>query len=184
VGASSFTFRKSKKKDNIQELFAFCRGDADLVKMIEFELPEIEIKIVASLLEQDEPELCEILWNSLDKPLKMFCRHPVSTGCEFGGEGRPPVHPVRTGTQAQPLGRKRWLLSKVPIGGVTYGIFGGYGGITLYYGPCTEPLPARGSVVARTIPDDMSDLVRAGKYVWNAQYLTHQPVIMITRRKA
>jgi hypothetical protein len=153
-----------------------------LTKTIEFEWPEIATKVSADLLD-DEPELCELLWKTLEQPLKLFCRHPVSTGCEFGAEPRPPKHPVKTGTQAQPLGRKKWLLSKVAPGSITYGIFGGYGGISIFYGPCTEPLPTRGPVVAKVDQKNMDVLVRAGKYVWNAQYLTHTPVIMFARRK-
>jgi hypothetical protein len=134
-------------------------------------------------LEQDEPELCDMFWKFLEHPAKLICRHPVSTGGEFGADARPPRHPVKTGTQAQPLGRKRVLLSKVPRGSVTYGIFGGYGGITIFYGPCTEPLPARGSLIAKFDPECMDDLVKAGNYVWNSQYLAHTPVIMLARRK-
>lgn len=154
-----------------------------MAKKITIELPEIGVEVDASLLEEDEPELCDALWKNLEKPLKMFCRHPVSTGEEFSGEGRPPRHPVRSGTQAQPLGRKQWLMTRIEPGSVVYAIFGGYGGLSLFYGPCTEPLPARGSVVAKVDGDDMDDLVRAGRAVWNAQYMTHRPMIMIAGRK-
>ena len=151
-------------------------------KKIEFEWPEIGVRVNASLLEGQEPELCEILWKVLESPQKLFCRHPVSTGCEFGADGRPPRHPVKTGTQAQPLGRKVKMYSSTEPGSVAYGIFGGYGGITIVYGPCTEPLPTRGAVVARIEQQQMDNLVKGGKYVWNAQYLTHIPAIMIARR--
>jgi len=154
-----------------------------MAKEIELEWPGIGIKVTATLLEEDEPELCEMLWKNLENPLKTFCRHPTSTGCEFGAEGRPPKHPVKSGTQAQPLGRKQWLLTRIQPGSVTYAIFGGYGGISVFYGPCTEPLPARGSLVAKVREEDMDDLVKAGKAVWNAQYMTHRPMIMIARRR-
>jgi len=154
-----------------------------MVKEIEFEWPEIGINLNVSLLENDEPELCEILWKNLEKPLKMICRHPVSTGEEFSGEGRPPRHPVQSGTQAVPLGRKQWLLSGIKPGSVVYAIFGGYGGISVFYGPCTEPLPARGSVVGKVAEADMEKLKKTGKAVWKAQYITHRPMIMMARRK-
>jgi len=153
-----------------------------MVKKIEFEWPDIGITVKATLLEEDEPELCDTLWKSLETPLKLFCRHPVSTGYEFSGEGRPPRYPVKTGTQAAPIGRKQWLLSRIEPGMVYYKIFGGYGGISLCYGLCTEPLPAGGSVVAKVDEKDMKDLVEAGKAVWNTQYMTHRPMIMIARR--
>jgi hypothetical protein len=154
-----------------------------LAKKIELEWPEIGVKVTANLLEQDEPEMCGELWNNLKNPLKMVCRHTVSTGRSYGAESRPPKHPVKTGTQAQPLGRKRVLLSKAPPGSIGYSISGGYGGINLCYGPCTEPLPATGPVVATVESGGLDDFVRAGNYVWNAQYMTHTPAIMIARRK-
>lgn len=151
-------------------------------KLIEIEFPEIQVSVRASLLEEEEPELCEILWENLENPLKLFCRHPVSTGEEFSGESRPPRHPVQSGTQAQPLGRKRWLFSRIPPGSVVYAIFGGYGGLSLVYGPCTEPLSARGSVVGKVVEEDIGNMLKAGRAVWDAQYMTHRPIFMVARR--
>lgn len=152
-------------------------------KKIEFEWPELEIQLTATLLEEDEPELCARVWQHLEKPTKLVCRHPLSTGYEFGCDSRPPKHPVEAGTQAQPVGRKTWLLSRIQPGSVVYTVAGGYGGIGIFYGPCTEPLPSRGSVVAKVDKDDMKKLVTAGRAVWMAQYMTHLPMGMIARRK-
>jgi len=151
-------------------------------KTIQLEWPSEELSVRATLLEDEEPELCEILWENLENPQKMFCRHPVSTGHEFSGEIRPPRHPVQTGTQAQPIGRKQWLFSRIPPGSVVYGIFGGYGGLSLIYGHCTEPLPARGGIVGRVAEEDWGNMLKAGEAVWNAQYRTHEPMIMYARR--
>jgi hypothetical protein len=153
-----------------------------MVKKIECEWPEIGASVKATLLEKDEPELCNELWERIPTPVKMICRHPTSTGYEFGAAERPPKQPVKMGTQATPLGRKKWLLTRIKSGSIVYSISGGYGGLTLFYGPCTEPLPTRGSVVARVDEEDMDDLVKGGKYVWNAQYITHLPTIMIVKR--
>ncbi len=38
---------------------------------------------MGTLLEEEEPEFCDLLWENLEDPLKMFYRHPVSTGEEF-----------------------------------------------------------------------------------------------------
>jgi len=153
-----------------------------MVKQIILDFPEIEVSIRANLREEDEPELCKIFWENLKKPVKLFCRHPVSTGEEFSGESRPPEHPVQTGTQARPLGRKKWLFTRIPAGSVVYAIFGGYGGVSLIYGPCTEPLPARGSVVGIVVEEDWENMLEAGKAVWNAQYRSHKPFIMYAKR--
>jgi len=153
-----------------------------MAKRIAVEWPEIGLSVKAALLEEEEPELCETLWANLERPMKMVCRHPVSTGEEFSGEGRPPRHPVGSGTQVKPLGRRRWLLTRIPPGSVVYAIFGGYGGLSLFYGPCTEPLSARGSVVGRVDDENMGDLMRAGRAIWEAQYSTHRPMVMVARR--
>jgi hypothetical protein len=152
-------------------------------KEIEFDFPEVGIKFSATLWEENEPELCTTLWKKLESPIKLFCRHTLSTGCEFGCASRPPKHPVKSGTQAQPLATRKTLLSRLEPGNVVYSIAGGMGEIVFCYGPCTEPLPARGGVVARAIGKDLNELVKVGKAVWNAQYITHSLITVIARRK-
>lgn len=132
---------------------------------------------------ESEPELCETLWDSLQSPTRMFCRHPVSTGYEFGAEGRPPRHPSNTGSQVSPIGRKKFLLCQLKPGSVTYAIFGGYGGLSFCYGPCTEPLPSRGGVISLLKGTDLEKLKRVGTGVMHAQLYTHVPVIMVASRK-
>ncbi len=151
--------------------------------MFELEWPQIGMSVDAVMLEEQEPELCEILWNNISAPLRMACRHPTSTGDFFAGDGRPPLHPVSTGTQANPVGRTRILYPRIKPGSIVYSIFGGYGGMNVFYGPLTEPLPARGAIAATVVPEDMADLVRVGKAVWNAQYITHKLMVMVARRK-
>ncbi len=52
----------------------------------------------------------------------------------------------------------------------------------MIYGACTEPLPARGSIVGKVVEDDWDKMLKAGKAVWNAQYRTHKPMIMYAWR--
>ncbi len=153
-----------------------------MLQKMELEWPEIKNKVTASLLKEEEPELCEALWRKIETPAKLFCRHTLSTGYVFMGEQRPPRHPVQAGTQAVPLGRKEWLPSRIEPGSVIYSGVGGYGGITVYYGPSTTPLRESGSPVAKVDRNQLDDLVRGGEYVFNAQYMTHRPSIMIVRR--
>ena len=134
----------------------------------------------ATLLKEEEPELCVTLWERLSEPVRFFCRHPVSTGEEFSGEARPPRHPVRTG---ESLGRNIRIFCEIPPGSINYSVFGGYGGLSCYYGPCTEPVSVRGAVVARVDEGDMPSLREAGRAVWNAYYMTHEPITMIARRE-
>jgi len=155
-----------------------------MVKKIEIEWPEAGIKVNATLLEKEEPELSERLWNLLNKPLRMICQHTLSTGHLFSADARPPRHPVTVGSQATPIGRKRWRLTQLEPGMLTFSGYGSYGGIFVAYGPhITEPLLAAGSVVAIVDKKDLDNLMKAGKAVWNAQFITHKLMTMTIRRK-
>jgi len=150
-----------------------------MVRSIVIEFPKIGSSVRADLWEDMEPELCEVLWGNLENPTKMVCRHPVSSGQEFSAEARPPRHPVKSGLG---VGRNRYLYTTVPLGGVVYAVTGGFGGLSLYYGPCTEPLQIRGSVVARVIPGGLEKAAKVGRAVWDAQALEHKPMVIVVRR--
>ncbi len=155
-----------------------------MVKKIEIEWPEAGMKVDATLLEKEEPELSERIWNLLDKPLRMICQHTLSTGHLFSADARPPRHPVTVGSQATPIGRKRWKLTELKPGMVTFSGYGSYGGVFVAYGDhITEPLLAAGSVVATVPKEQLGKLMDAGKAVWNAQYVTHKLMTMTMRRK-
>ena len=150
-----------------------------MTRKITLEWPSINIQVTATLLETEEPELTELLWENLAKPLKLFCRHPVSTGEEFSAAARPPRHPVKTGTA---LGRTKRMFCEIPPGSINYSVHGGYGGLSCYYGPCTEPITVSGAVVAKVQPEDMPKLIKAGETVWNHYYILHTPITMTARR--
>ena len=152
-----------------------------MVRSIIIEFPSVGSSVRAELWEGIEPELCETLWGRLAEPVKMVCRHPVSSGQEFSAEARPPRHPVKSGLG---VGRRKYLYTTVPLGGVVYAVTGGFGGLSLYYGPCTEPLQIRGSVVAQVVPGDLPAAAKAGKAVWDAQALQHRPMVIVVRRDA
>lgn len=148
-------------------------------RAIELEWPSEGIKVTATLLEEEEPELCELLWENLENPLKLFCRHPVSTGEEFSAASRPPRHPVKTGVS---LGRYKRMFCEIPPGSINYSVHGGYGGISCYYGPCTEPILVSGAVVAKVSQNQIPELRKSGEAVWNHYFMTHTPITMIARR--
>jgi hypothetical protein len=150
-----------------------------MVNSLVIEFPRLGYSVRAALWEDVEPELCSTLWENLVEPVKMVCRHPVSSGQEFSAEARPPKHPVKSGLG---VGRKRYLYTTVPLGGVVYAVTGGFGGLSLYYGPCTEPLQIRGSVVAQVVTEDLEISAKAGKAVWDAQALEHKPMVIVVRR--
>jgi hypothetical protein len=150
-----------------------------MARKIVLEWPSIDTSVQAGLLENEEPELCDMLWDRLEEPLKMFCRHPVSTGEEFSAEARPPRNPVRTG---ESVGRHRRMFCEIPPGSINYSVVGGYGGLSCYYGTCSEPITVKGAVVAIVVHVDMPNLVKAGREVWDAYYTKHEPIIMVARR--
>ena len=153
-----------------------------MARSISLEWPSVGVKFQTELQDAEEPEMCDMLWNRIETPLKMFCRHTLSTGGVFMGEGRPPRHPIPSGSQAQPLGRKRFMYSELKPGCILYAGFGAYGALAMFYGPCTEPLASPGPIVSFVPKNEMDNFVRAGKAVWHAQYYTHEPVTMIARR--
>ena len=160
-------------------LFILANACILMVRSILIEFPKIGSSVRADLWEEVEPELCETLWTNLKEPTKMVCRHPVSSGQEFSAEARPPKNPVVSGLG---IGRNRYLYTTVPVGGVVYNITGGFGGLSLYYGSCTEPLQIRGSVVAQVVSGDLEKAAKAGKTVWDSQVLEHKPMVIVVRR--
>lgn len=115
------------------------------MRSITIEFPSLGTKLNATLLEKDEPELCDMFWTDLSTPQKMFVHHPLSTGGLFIGKGRPPKHPVKVGTQRAPIGRKKWLITRLEPGMIAYA---GGNTMRIVYGYPTEALPAHGSPVA------------------------------------
>ena len=148
--------------------------------MIEF--PDVKIKFCATMLDKEEPDLCDAFWKRLETPLKMACRHTLSTGERFMGEPRPPRHPVKCGTQANPIGKKKYKLCELEFGTIIYN------GLRLEFAygansKLTEPSVSGGSVIAIVDKEGLDDFAKAGKIVWNAQYMTHRLVTMEARRK-
>ena len=95
----------------------------EMGKKIYVDFPESKIRVVADLCEETEPEMCEILWNTIkDQPLRMACMHTMSTGHFFDAKIRPSASPVKSGTQANPVGRHKWFLCDLKPGQMLYRI--------------------------------------------------------------
>lgn len=41
------------------------------------------------------------------------------------------------------------MFCEIEPGSINYSVHGGYGGLSCYYGPCTEPITVKGAVVAK-----------------------------------
>lgn len=149
-------------------------------RKIEIEFPESNIKVTATLCSDTEPELCDILWNNIEQPLKMACLHTLSTGHFFDAKIRPSKHPVKSGTQANPVGRHKWYLCDLKPGMLLYTL----SEMSAVYGDhVTEPLQGSGTVVAQVDSEYLEDFKKAGNFVWNCQFITHTLATMVVTRK-
>ena len=148
-----------------------------MARLIDFQFLGYDNVIVAELLDEEEPTYAEKVWQDVETPLKMWIWHTTSSGDWFSSKARPPLHPSESGTQAMPIGRRK-LMCDVDVGSILYP---GSGTFSYCYGPdVTEPLPARGPVVARAVDPD--EFYRAGLHTWNAQYRTHELVTVTASR--
>ena len=135
-------------------------------------------RILATLVDNEDVEFADALWNELEEPVPMYTVHTASTGDWFQGRGRPAAHPQRTGTQAVPLGHAQMMCELNP-GSIVYQ---GYRSLGFGYGPdITEPLPTQGPVVA--IADDQEALYRAGRHVCDSHFRTHELVKITVARE-
>jgi hypothetical protein len=139
-------------------------------------VPGIGQPIRATAVRDIPSELAPMLGSMLGEPRRMVADHTLSTGDYLIARGRPPRHPVRLGSQASPLGKTE-LLCRLKPGDILYP-----GGHDLHfaYGPDnTEPLMARGPVVARVDDGCLDDFFKAGRLIWEAQY-RHHTLVTIT----
>lgn len=147
-------------------------------RVIAFDIAGSSRPVLATLLDDEQPEFAEKVWQDLSEPVRMWPWHTTSTGDWFGARARSALHPQATGTQAMPVGKVK-LMCDVEPGSIVYS---GTRIFSFAYGPdVTEPLPARGPVVARA--NDMNTFYQAGLHVWNAQYRTHKLIIITARRQ-
>ncbi len=151
-----------------------------MTRKIEFYFPEMEKRILATLCDEEEPELCDLLWENIAQPLKATCHNTLCTGDLMVVYPRPPKEPTKVGSQAHPVGRKLVRFDDLDQGMIVYG------GAKIYvaYGDhLTEPVSSSGSVVAKVDDEYRKEIYHAGKSVWNAHQISHQFVTMIVRRK-
>lgn len=149
-------------------------------RKIIFEVQDLGIKFAATMLDKEEPEMCDAFWKRLKEPLKMYCRHTLSTGERFLCEPRPPRHPVKSGSQYKPIGRKQFMLCELEPGTI---IYTGRRLEFAYGNNITEPAPSGGTVIAVVDKENIDDLIKLGKAIWNSMYMTHKLLIIEAKRE-
>jgi len=137
-------------------------------RQIEIQYPDLEITLTADLLEEKNPELCDLMWRNL--PIETIQSHTMSTG-----EAMYCPHRIVDFVKSQTE-----LITEMPVGSVCMSIID-YKSFSIYYGKRTEPLP--NSPVARIRSEDLESLRKVGKKAWEANYLTHFPLRVVFRRK-
>jgi hypothetical protein len=130
-----------------------------VTKTMIMEYPDLNLCISATLLEEMNPELCEVIWNHL--PMECVQEHAVVSGGSLYC-----WTPIVT---TAPV-RYREKLAEQPLGRVRYSQMTG-NKIGMNYGPITEPLP-HCIPIGQVIDDDLEKVKAVGKAVWDSIFYT------------
>jgi len=149
-------------------------------KSIKLTFPEGKVSFLAELMFDEEPEMCSLLWKNLEKPVKYFCHHTLSSGQVFLGYPRPPKKRLKTGLQSKPIGRNILKTTQMSPGMIQYtGLF-----FRMSYGQnLTEPVQCAGPVIANVKEEEMDNIKKAGELVWRREALEHKMTTFIVERK-
>lgn len=150
---------------------------------IEISTNQSATRVTATLRTDLPDDVIATFLTATREPLRMAVDHTMSTGDYFLSRGRPPRHPVQAGSQAAPFGGVPVLLSRLVAGDVLYS---GGNDMSFAYGPhITEPLVARGPVIARVPTEQLDAYWQFGRDVWEASYRKHElSIITIVRKDA
>ena len=150
------------------------------MRKIKIEFPKARITVYATVLEDKFPELADEFWEKIKEPMECEAHNTLSTGDYVQCRPIPPYHvPKYVGDQSNPLGG-----SDVPAlcdcvnGDIAWP--GWYFALT--YGPCTEPLPNMGPIMAKVDPEYLDEFHRGGMDCWNHTYLYHELATVIFSR--
>lgn len=134
--------------------------------------------VLATLLEQEQPQLVKEIWELLKVPMRGYAHNTLSTGDMMECRPVAPYHPVEFGNQSNPLGGKTPMLCELKNGNIFWA--GWYFGFV--YGKCTEPMVAMGPNVAKVDPEYLEDFHEAGQDMWNHVYLYHKLGTIVVER--
>lgn len=122
-------------------------------RLIDIAWPQLNVKVVAELNDERNPELCEEFWQQL--PFKVTQAHPVVSGASMYAwtpvVSSAPVH-------------HREMITDCPIGRLRYSQSTG-NKMSVQYGKGQEPLAQ--PVLGQVLPEYCHLLPAVGKAVWN-----------------
>jgi hypothetical protein len=143
-----------------------------LGRKIEIELPDAGLKTTATLLDEDNKELCDFFWENLEQPYEVIPTHTMSTGLYVMGLGR--------FKHAEDIKEVKCKVKKMFPDLEPGDIVSKTGkDIGIAYGPITEPTGPF-PIVAKA--NNIEEVKRIGMAIWEAQFLTKRPLKMIVRR--
>ena len=148
-----------------------------VMKKIQLSFPNGSV-VKATLLESEEPELCESLWEFAKEEQSLICHNTLSTGFSFPAFRRPSRSPNTESHLANPIGRHKVGYTSLKKGNLLWS------GTKLYvvYGFCTEPSIA-GAVTAQVDDEYMDAFVKAGEDVWHHTYYFHKLAVLKVKRE-
>ena len=139
------------------------------MRQIEIEWVGIGRKVTANLVEEKNPELCELLWSSL--PYNSIQNHALVSGDHLYH-----LAPMVKLVYAQPKTRED--RTKSPYGTV---FLSHLQHLAVKYGDLTEYLSA--ASVGNVIPEDIPTLKQAGLEIWDAVYRSKKVIeVRVTKK--
>jgi hypothetical protein len=144
-----------------------------MARKIEIELPDVGLKATATLLDEENKELCNLFWKNLETPYEVIPTHTMSTGLYVMALGRF-KHAKDLKTVESKVNK---MFPDLEPGDIT----SSYGkDIGIAYGPITEPTGPF-PLVAKA--DNIEEIKRIGMAIWEAQFLTKRSLKMMVRRR-
>lgn len=135
-------------------------------------------EVKAALLEEQEPELCESLWDFAGEEQSLICHNTLSTGFSFPAFPRPSRSPNTESHLANPIGRHKVGYTSLRAGDLLWSVSKLY----VVYGFCTEPSMA-GAVTAKVDETDMDVFLKACQDVWHHTYYFHKLAVLRVKRE-
>ena len=140
-----------------------------MTKQIEIEWVQLNIKVTATLLEDVNPELCNLLWSYL--PYNSIQLHALISGQHLYH-----YNPIIESFFIEP--KTKISRAKAPDGTIFLSYLQH---LSIKYGDVTEDLPA--APVAQVIPEDISKLKEVGKKCWESTYKTKELIeVRVTKK--
>lgn len=138
-------------------------------RQIEIEWVPLKVKVTADLLEDINPEFCNLLWSYL--PYNSIQLHALISGQHLYH-----YNPIIETFFIEP--KTKESRAKSPEGTVFLSYLQH---LSIKYGHVTEDLPA--APIARVIPEDISKLKEAGKKCWESTYKTKELIeVRVTKK--